>query len=525
MQGTEQGMQMVRRMSAVVKKLDATRPVTAAQSGGQFNPENVSQAVDVVGFNYQQGSYDRFHQEHPTLPITSSEDTSAFMTRGEYVNDGNRHIRSSYDTERAPWGATHRDAWQAIAERPFVAGGFVWTGFDYRGEPTPYQWPSAGSFFGCMDLCGFPKMAFYLHQAQWVKYKPILTLVPHWNWPGQEGKPIKVMALANCDSVELSLNGKSLGENPVDKYEMVFWDVPYAPGKLEAVGKQDGKVVSHFTVETTGEPVALRLVPDRTTLAGDGRDAMPVTVEALDAAGRPVPTANLLVNFAISGPGAIIGVGNGDPNCHETEKLAPQPAIRTIPLNEGWRWAKVPDVHAAGLAEIKPEFDDSAWPTTGTLGDNGNLPENTQAVFRKTIGVSDADLAADQTEISFGSIDDEGWIYVNGQLAGQAHDWQAVQRCDVKRLLHAGQNVMAVAVINSSGPGGISKGVSLRLHDLPVPPDWKRSLFNGLAQVIVQSDRDRSGTITLRASAGGLQSAETTIQVSEVPPRPSVPPL
>jgi hypothetical protein len=376
-----------------------------------------------------------------------------------------------------------------------------------------------------MDLCGFPKMAFYLHQAQWVENKPILTLVPHWNWPGQEGKHIKVMALANCDAVELSLNGKSLGENPVDKYEMVSWEVPYAPGKLEAVGKKSGKVVSHFTVETTGEPAALRLVPDRTTLAGDGWDAMPVTVEALDAAGHPVPTANLPVNFAISGSGAIIGVGNGDPNCHDPEKLVPQSASRTVPLNDGWRWAKVPDVHAASLAEVKPKFDDSTWPTTGTLGDNGNLSENIQAIFRKTIAVSAADLAADQAELSFGSIDDEGWVYVNGQLVGEAHDWQAVHRYDVKRCLHAGQNVIAVAVINLSGPGGISKGVSLRLHERLVSLDWKRSLFNGLAQVIVQSDRDSSGAITLSASAGGLRSAETTIQVRKVPPRPSVPAL
>jgi beta-galactosidase len=320
MQGTEQGMEMVRRLSAVVKRLDATRPVTAAQSGGQLNSVNVSQAVDVVGFNYQQGSYDRFHQEHPTLPVTSSEDTSALMTRGEYTSDRKKNILGSYDTEHPGWGATHRAAWKAIATRPYLAGGFIWTGFDYRGEPTPFQWPSVSSFFGCMDTCGFPKTAFYLHQAQWVQDRPILTLVPHWNWRGSEGRPIKVMALANCDTVELSLNGKSLGEKPVDEFEMVSWDVPYVPGKLEAVGMKNGKVVSRFTVETTGEPTSLRLTPDRAALAGDGWDALPVTVEALDLDGRPVATANLPVEFEISGPGEIIGLGNGDPNCHEPEK-------------------------------------------------------------------------------------------------------------------------------------------------------------------------------------------------------------
>lgn len=373
MQGTEQGMEMVRRMSATVKELDTTRPVTAAQSNGQMNPVNVSQAVDVVGFNYQQGSYDKFHAANPNLPMTSSEDTSAFMTRGEYTSDRKHNILGSYDTERAPWGLTHRAAWKEIDSRPFIAGGFVWTGFDYRGEPTPMRWPSASSFFGCMDLCGFPKVAFYLHQAQWVKDKPILTLVPHWNWAGKEGQPIKVMALANCDSVELILNGKSYGEKPVDKYEMVSWDVPYTAGKLEAAGKKDGIIVSHFAVETTGEPVSLRLTPDRSAIAGDGWDALPVTVEALDKSGRPVPTANLPVEFEINGPGAIIGLGNGDPNCHEPEK--------------------------------------------------GN----------------------------------------------------------------------------------------------------KRSLFNGLVQVILQSQRNGAGEIVLRAKADGLQSAETKIQVNAVTPRPFVP--
>jgi beta-galactosidase len=320
MQGTEAGYEMVRRMSAAVKELDTSRPITAAMSGGILGGLNVSDAVDLVGFNYQQGNYDKYHQSHPDKPMTSSEDTSAFMTRGEWADDSAKHICSSYDTERAPWGATHRDAWQAVAARPFVAGDFIWTGFDYRGEPTPYKWPSVSSYFGCMDLCGFPKMAFYLHQAQWVLDHPIITLVPHWNWAGKEGKPIKVMALTNADSVELSLNGQVISEQPVDKYKMVSWDVPYAPGKLEAVAKKDGKEVARASVETTGPATGLKLIPDRTTVAGDGWDALPVTVEAVDGEGRVVPTADPYVHFAISGPGKIIGLGNGNPTCHEPEK-------------------------------------------------------------------------------------------------------------------------------------------------------------------------------------------------------------
>ena len=319
-QGNEMGYEMVRRMATVVKELDPTRPVTAAQSNAQLNPVNASQAADVAGFNYSQGSYDRYHQANPTKPMTSSEDTSAVMTRGEFVTDRRAAVLDSYDTQVQPWGLLHRRAWKLIDERPFLAGTFVWTGFDYRGEPQPLEWPAAGSSFGIMDLCGFPKTAYYIHQAQWIKNRPILHLVPHWNWAGSEGKPIKVFVASNVEKVELLLNGQSLGEKPVDKYEMLTTEVPYAAGKLEAVGFTGGKEVARFTVETTGAPAGLRLVPDRPRLAGDGCDAQPVTVEVVDAQGRLVPTAKLPVKFELSGPGAIIGLNNGDPTCHESEK-------------------------------------------------------------------------------------------------------------------------------------------------------------------------------------------------------------
>jgi len=320
MQGSRQGYEMVRTMAAVVKQLDRTRPVTAAQSGAMGVTWNASKAADVAGFNYQANGYDSYHKANPTRPITSSEDTSAVMTRGEYTTDLKNSILGSYDTEHQSWGLTHREAWKRIAMRPFLAGGFVWTGFDYHGEPQPLGWPATASSFGCLDLCGFPKTGFYIHQAQWIENRPVLHLVPHWNWPGREGKPIKVMPITNADTVSLSLNGQSLGEKPVDKFDFVTWDVPYAPGKLEAIARKGGKEVARCAVETTGVPVALQLIPDRPTLAGNGYDAQPVTVQAVDAKGRPVPTAGNLVKFELTGPGAIIGVGNGNPLCHEMEK-------------------------------------------------------------------------------------------------------------------------------------------------------------------------------------------------------------
>jgi len=320
-QGTEMGYEMVRRMSVVVKNFDTTRPVTAAMSNGQFTPLNVSTAVDVVGFNYNYQFYDKFHEANPELLMTSSEDVSGLMQRDVYVTDKNKHLVAAYDEVKPPWGTTHRVGWKAVAERKFVAGCFVWTGFDYRGEPTPYEWPTAGSNFGIMDACGFPKSAFYLHQAQWITDKPVLQLAPHWNWPKDSiGKPIKVMAFSNAGKVKLLLNGKLIGEQVVDKYEMNTWTVPYQPGKLEAIGYVNGKEVSRFAVETTGEPASIQLIADRNTIAGDGWDAVPVSVLVLDAKGRLVRTANIPIDFEASGPADIIGMGNGDPNCHEMEK-------------------------------------------------------------------------------------------------------------------------------------------------------------------------------------------------------------
>jgi len=318
-QGTEAGVKMVRRMVQAVKALDRTRPVTAAMNGSMFTAANVSQVVDVVGFNYQQENYDRFHAENPRLPMTSSEDTSAYMTRGERLTDRARHAIGCYDDPADSDGRSQRTSWKMIAERPFVAGGFVWTGFDYRGEPAPFDWPTASSSFGLMDLCGFPKASCHMREAMWRTDAPVLHISPHWTWPGLEGQPIKVMVLTNAEEAALLLNGKLISRRRVDPFDMVSWDVPYAPGRLEAVAFRGGKAVAHTRLETTGMPVRLRLTPDRPMLDGDGRDAQPIMVEALDAAGRPVPTAAAMVRFEVEG-GRIIGLGNGDANSHEPDK-------------------------------------------------------------------------------------------------------------------------------------------------------------------------------------------------------------
>jgi beta-galactosidase len=319
-QGTEMGYELVRRMSASVKQFDTTRPVTAAQSNSDLNPVNASQAADVAGFNYVYRDFDEYHKINPAKPMFSSEDTSTVMTRDQYVTDRKAMLLDAYDDQVLPWGLSHRDAWKQVDERPFIFGTMVWTGFDYRGEPQPLSWPAAGSSFGILDLCGFPKAAYWIHQAQWIKDRPILHVVPHWNWTGSEGKPIRVLVATNAENIALFLNGKLVGEKPVDKYEMVTFDVPYTAGTLEARATSGGKEVAKFDVETTGVPAAIRLIPDRKSMAGDGDDAQPVTVEVVDAKGRVVPTADVPVTFTLSGPGTIVGLNNGDPTSHEPEK-------------------------------------------------------------------------------------------------------------------------------------------------------------------------------------------------------------
>jgi beta-galactosidase len=303
-----------------VRRWDVTRPTTAAMNSGMNNDEGVFEAVDVTGFNYNDHSYDLFHAKHPDLAITSSEDTSSFMTRGEFETDKARNVIASYDDENAAWGQSHRKAWRLIAERPFLAGGFVWTGFDYRGEPQRLSWPSVSSVFGIMDTCGFPKTAYYIHQSNWIKDRPVLAIAPHWNWAGKEGQPVRVIVMTNGDEVELFHNGNSLGCKPRLAFDYVEWQVPFSPGKLEAIAYRGNKEWSRTMIETTGEPAAIHLTPDRTWLAGDGVDAQPLTVSVVDVQGRVVPRSENPITFTVEGPGENIGHGNGDHNCHDPEK-------------------------------------------------------------------------------------------------------------------------------------------------------------------------------------------------------------
>ena len=313
----EQGAKIAGSMVRRCHELDPTRPVSAAVNGN--NEQGVSDAFDVIGFNYNLKYPDDFHKRYPQRPVYGSETASCFSTRGDYSTDPLRNTESSYDVNPARWGETAEEWWKFYAAREWEAGGFMWTGFDYRGEPTPYGWPSVNSQFGVIDMCGFPKDTYYYYKSWWGS-EPILHLFPHWNFEGREGEEIPVWVHSNLDEVELFVNGKSLGSQKVPRLGHLEWKVKYAPGVIEARGTKDGKLALTEKRETTGPAAAIRLTADRTEIDADGEDVAILTVEAPDKEGRPVPTAGNLIGFKVTGAGALIGVGNGDPNCQESDK-------------------------------------------------------------------------------------------------------------------------------------------------------------------------------------------------------------
>jgi beta-galactosidase len=524
-QSSPQGGNVARTMQNFVKSLDPTRPVTyAAPEGDSF--AGINGAIEVRGWNYHIGQdMDNYHAKHPDQPNVGTEQASTVSTRGIYANDRQRGYVSAYDVNKTSWSNYAEEWWSYFADRPWLSGGFIWTGFDYRGEPTPYYWPCINSHFGVLDVCGFPKDNFYYYQSWWTT-NTVLHLLPHWNWAGKEGQEIRMDALSNCEEVELFLNGESLGKQAMKRNSKLTWKVKYAPGIVSAKGFNGGKVVAEAKVETTGEPVSVQLTPDRKAINADGEDVSVFTVSATDAQGRAVPTAQNKINFEVSGAGKILGVGNGDASCHEPDTFVPQLPVRAIAVS-GWRWqlAELP-AKGALAPQYAPEFDDSAWNVIKpkTDGDTGELvlkPGQT-AIYRAHVKLTEEDLNNPAVQIRFAGCDDRGWYFVNNQRVGESHDWQAQPLFDIKKALHAGDNVIAVGVKNDEGSGGLNPDVNVEIVGKPTASPWSRSLFNGLAQVIVQSTKN-AGEIKLTASADGLKPATVSVQAQLCTPRPSVP--
>lgn len=286
--------------------------------------------MDVHGWNYIRiGDMDNWHRKHPKIPIVGSEEASTICTRGIYANDPARGYVSAHEANLPGWGSTAEAWWTFYAARPYVAGGFIWSGFDYRGEPDPYPWPCINSHYGVLDTCGFPKDNMFYYKSWWTD-EPVLHIFPHWNWEGREGQEIDVRCFSNFRKVELFLNGRSLGAREMPRHSHVAWKVIYESGTLEARGTSGKRLVKTARIETTGAPAKLSLVPDRAVLRADGEDVSSIAVAILDAQDRVVPTAGNVVHFDIKGNGTLLGVGNGDPSSHESDKASHRRAFNGL---------------------------------------------------------------------------------------------------------------------------------------------------------------------------------------------------
>ncbi len=343
------GTSIARELADIVHQYDTTRPITSACNDPQPSNSIIkSGALDLIGYNYHHQLYASFPDSFPGQKFIATETVSALQTRGSYdmpsdsirlwpkrwdlPEKGNPdYTCSSYDNCHAPWGSTHEETLKLIEKYGFLSGQFIWTGFDYLGEPTPYTWPARSSYFGIVDLAGFPKDAYYLYQSEWTN-KPVLHIFPHWNW--KKGQTIDVWAYTNCDEVELFLNGKSMGvrKKTGDKLHLM-WRLTYEPGILKAVGKKDGKVILTKEIQTAGAPAKLQLSVDRPLIHADGKDLAFVTVNVVDQNGTLVPHADNLVHFNVSGDAFVAGVDNGSQISHERSK-----PIIAMPLTGNALW-------------------------------------------------------------------------------------------------------------------------------------------------------------------------------------------
>ncbi|MEY5068538.1 MAG: hypothetical protein RLZ47_400 [Bacteroidota bacterium] len=311
------GKRIAQTLLAKQRALDPTRTSTyAADVPNVF--EGVNEVIPVRGFNYRQFAVADYHREHPNQPIIGTEMGSTVTTRGIYQLDSLKAYLPDQDITAPWWASRAEEWWQLAAPNKFWLGGFIWTGFDYRGEPTPFKWPNINSHFGVMDMCGFPKNIYYYYQSWWTD-KDVLHISPHWNWPGKEGQAMDVWVNSNADDVELFLNGKSLGKKEMPRNGHLQWSVLYQPGKLAAIAYKKGKKLT-AQVETTGPAAEVVITPYKTTMLADGKDAAVINVSVVDKEGREVPNANQLIKFILTGDAKIIGVGNGDPSSHEPDK-------------------------------------------------------------------------------------------------------------------------------------------------------------------------------------------------------------
>ena len=514
-EGNVTGARIAQTMRAAAHRLDPTRPTTVALSGGR-DPKGISGVAEVMGFNYiGNGSPDEHRARMPDQPGVGTEETTTQGTRGIYVDDRARAHLSPQEDGSSRGNA--ESGWQYYAARPHLAGLFYWTGFDYRGEPTPFVWPATASQFGILDLCGFPKDSFHYLRAWWTA-ADVLHLSPHWTWPGREGQPITVRADGNSEAVELRLNGRSLGRREMPRNGHLEWTVPYAPGVLEARGWEGGREVVRNRVETAGAPAAVRLEVDRSAIAADGEDVAVVTARVVDARGRAVPTAETSLTFTLEGGGRILGVGNGDPGSHEPDRFVD--AVDLTPVREWHGRIAPPGTTAPGdVSTLAPMTALGHW--QAVLPKPGEMYD-----LAATFARADAHPGR-QTRLVLPSLGARTSVWLNDREIALDLDTSR-QGPDLPldpALLVEGVNRIRLLVVpfddkRNHVPETTQLGtVSVRTASGP----WTRRAFSGLAQVIVQAGQ-QPGPIAIVATAAGLTPGRLVVQASPATGRAAVMP-
>jgi beta-galactosidase len=508
LEGNDLGARLTKLMQAKVKALDPSRAATVAISGGA--PRGSSSTTEVVGFNYRaQHDVDAYHRLFPKTPAVMTEEGSTFATRGVYVSDPARQHLAAYDQPQRPQGSSSiEQGWRAVVERPWMAGMFVWTGLDYRGETTPFGWPAISSQFGMLDTTGAFKDSAYYLQSWWTD-APMVHVVGHWTWPGRTGQTIPIWVYSNADEVELLLNGRSLGRKAMPRQGHLEWEVAYAPGALVARGFKGGAVVAEDRVSTTGAPKALRLTASPASVGGAW--IAPVEVSAVDAKGRRVPTAGDAVAFTVERGGRIVGVGNGDPSSHEPDQFVERRA--TWPT-VGWKMAGVTSSPMAGL----PDLADAAWRDPFAWYPPGSEPPLPAAFVVRGAASGLPAGASGQWRVYAPLLTADQRLFVNGEdltarAVADAQGWSvpftpaADGRVEVVILVPSNAQA-ALQALQDRGLNGSNVAFVARVEQ---PAPWSRSLFNGHAQVLVEA-APGAREVVLTAAAPGLVPARLVLR-------------
>lgn len=510
-EGNITGARIAATMQAFAKSVDSTRYITAAISGGIGS--GISTVIDVLGYNYvATKNTDEQHKKYPNQFSWGTEEGSTVASRGIYEDDMDKHQLVAYDRKQNDFFYSLEQGWKHYASRPYLAGMFIWTGFDYRGEPTPFGWPSVGSYFGMVDACGFPKDDYYYLKSWWTN-ETVVHLLPHWNWQGKEGQEIRVCAYSNCDEVELFLNKKSLGKKTMEPNGHLEWQVKYEPGTLEAVGYKKGIKAGNDIVKTTLTPNHVKFTADRKAIKADKKDIAIITVQADDKNNLRVPTAQNELSFSITGPGKIIGVGNGDPTSLEADQYLERIDLVHIgPLKEKF----VDNLNAN--AEVATDYDDSSWQNAFKDTRDDEFGRKVKAVIYRAGFTMPADVATATATLFSKNIGKVQNIYINGKEIGheiKAGDGNTEFKLEAS-LLHPGNNTIAIIatpLLKANIWASVNTDPGLIQLVYPAA-QYKRKLFSGYAQVIVQST-GQPGIIVLKATSPGLKQSAIEITAAD----------